>query len=48
MAHTPDADRTWLRDAMDRYEQHPVHQKAVKETLMPMVRKIQVYDFVTE
>ena len=34
--------------AMDRYEQHPVHQKAVKETLMPMVRKIQVYDFVTE
>lgn len=34
--------------AMDRYEQHPVHQKAVKETLMPMVKKIQVYDFVTE
>lgn len=34
--------------AMDRYEQSPTHQNAVKNILMPMVKKIQVYDFVTE
>lgn len=34
--------------AMDRYEQSPTHQNAVKNVLMPMVRKIQVYDFMTE
>jgi hypothetical protein len=34
--------------AMDRYEQHPVHQKAVKQLLMPMAKKVQVYDLVVE
>jgi Stress responsive A/B Barrel Domain len=34
--------------AMDRYEQSTTHQNAVKNILMPMVKKIQVYDFVTE
>lgn len=29
---------------MDAYEKHPVHQKAVKETLLPLAKKIQVYD----
>ncbi len=36
------------KQAMDSYEQNPIHQKAVKEVLMPMVKKIQVYDFVAE
>lgn len=34
--------------AMDRYEKHPVHQKAVKEVLMPLSKKVVVYDFVRE
>lgn len=34
--------------AMDRYEQSDVHQKAVKELLLPISKKVQVYDFVTE
>ncbi len=34
--------------AMNRYEQSPIHQHAVKNVLTPMVKKIQVYDFVTE
>lgn len=34
--------------AMDRYEQNPIHQKAAKELLLPMSRKVQVYDFVSE
>lgn len=33
---------------MDAYEKHPVHQKAVKETLMPMAKKVQVYDIGCE
>lgn len=26
--------------AMDTYEKHPVHQKAVKETLLPLAKKV--------
>ncbi|MBX7212130.1 MAG: Dabb family protein [Verrucomicrobiaceae bacterium] len=34
--------------ALDRYEQNPIHQKAVKEQLLPMAKKVQVYDFVID
>lgn len=34
--------------AMDRYEQHPAHQKAAKEILLPMAKKVQVFDFTAE
>ena len=34
--------------AMDRYEKSAVHQKAVKEVLMPLSKKVVVYDFVRE
>jgi hypothetical protein len=34
--------------AMDAYEKHPLHQKAVKETLMPLAKKVQVYDIGCE
>lgn len=30
---------------MKAYLAHPIHQKASKETLMPIVKKIVVYDF---
>ena len=33
---------------MDAYEKHPVHQKAVKETLLPLAKKVQVYDIGCE
>jgi len=33
---------------MDAYEKHPVHQKAVKETLLPIAKKVQVYDIGCE
>lgn len=36
------------KEAMDRYERHPVHQQAVKDLLQPLAKKVQVYDFVTE
>jgi hypothetical protein len=29
---------------MDTYEKHPVHQNTVKETLLPIAKKVQVYD----
>ncbi len=31
---------------LQEYLAHPVHKKAVKETLKPLVRKIVVYDFI--
>jgi hypothetical protein len=36
-----------LRDAaaMAEYLSHPVHLQLVEETLKPLVKKIQVYDF---
>jgi hypothetical protein len=33
---------------MDAYEKHPAHQKAVKETLLPIAKKVQVYDIGCE
>jgi hypothetical protein len=29
---------------LDAYEKHPVHVKAVKETLLPLAKKVLVYD----
>ena len=34
--------------AMNRYEKNPIHEKAAKELLLPMAKKVQVYDFVSE
>jgi len=33
---------------MDAYEKHPVHQNTVKETLLPLAKKVQVYDIGCE
>lgn len=33
---------------MDAYEKHPVHVNAVKQTLMPLAKKVQVYDIGCE
>ncbi len=32
--------------ALRNYEKNPTHQKAVKQVLLPLVRKFVVYDFV--
>ena len=34
-------------EALARYEAHPAHQKAVKETLGPLARRIVVHDIST-
>ena len=34
--------------AMDRYAQHPVHQKAAHEVFLPFAQKLLFYDFVGE
>ena len=34
--------------AMQKYIDHPTHQKAVQETLRPLARKVVVYDFIEE
>ena len=34
--------------AMERYNNHPVHQQAAHETFLPLSRKILFYDFVSE
>jgi len=34
--------------AMERYNQHPVHQKAAQEAFLPLSQKILFYDFVSE
>ncbi len=34
--------------ALRAYEPHPIHQKAVKEIMGPMVAKVQVYDFAID
>jgi len=36
------------RAAMDRYNKHPVHEKAAREAFLPLSRKILFYDFVSE
>lgn len=34
--------------AMDRYNQHPVHQKVANEAFLPLSKKILFYDFKSE
>lgn len=34
--------------AMERYNQHPVHQKAAQEVFFPLAEKFLFYDFVSE
>jgi hypothetical protein len=36
------------KEDMSLYETHPLHVKAVKETLLPLTAKVVVHDFVTE
>lgn len=36
------------REAMAEYENHPLHQKAVREALIPLVKKYIVYDFTND
>jgi hypothetical protein len=33
---------------MDAYEKHPVHVNAVKQTLLPLAKKLLVYDIGCE
>ncbi len=35
-------------EALKRYGEHPVHQKAAEEIFLPLSRKILFYDFVSE
>ena len=34
--------------AVDRYSEHPVHQKAAEASFLPLSEKILFYDFITE
>jgi hypothetical protein len=34
--------------ALERYNRHPVHVKAAQEAFLPLSRKIQFYDFISE
>ena len=34
--------------AMERYNKHPVHQKAAQEAFLPLSKKIVFYDFISE
>ncbi|MBC8094394.1 MAG: Dabb family protein [Akkermansiaceae bacterium] len=34
--------------AMERYNKHPVHQKAAQEVFFPLAQKFLFYDFVSE
>ena len=36
------------QEAMERYNKHPVHQKAAQEDFLPLSAKILFYDFVSE
>ena len=36
------------QEAMNAYLVHPLHKKAVKEVLLPLVKKIVVYDFTEQ
>lgn len=36
------------REAMERYNRHPVHVKAAQEAFLPRSRKILFYDFIPE
>jgi hypothetical protein len=34
--------------AMERYAEHPVHQKAAKEVFLPLSQRLLFYDFIAE
>ena len=34
--------------ALDRYSQHPTHEKAAKEVFLPLSQKFLFYDFISE
>jgi hypothetical protein len=36
------------RQALERYNQHPVHEKAAREAFLPLSEKILFYDFISE
>lgn len=36
------------RAAMDRYAEHPVHEKAAREAFLPLASKLLFYDFVSK
>jgi hypothetical protein len=36
------------RKALNAYEEHPIHAKAVQEVLLPLTKKVQVYDVERE
>lgn len=36
------------KEAMERYNKHPVHQKAAHEAFLPLSQKILFYDFTSE
>ena len=36
------------RQSASAYETHPIHQKAVREVLQPLVGKLQVYDILAQ
>jgi hypothetical protein len=36
------------RQALERYNRHPVHVKAAEESFLPLSRKVLFYDFITE
>lgn len=36
------------RDALQGYVDHPIHQKAVRESIKPLVKRFVVYDFTNE
>jgi hypothetical protein len=34
--------------AMDRYARHPIHEKAARETFLPLSQRLLFYDFIAE
>lgn len=36
------------KQALSNYLQHPVHKKALEQVLQPLVKKIVVYDFISD
>lgn len=34
--------------AMERYARHPIHEKAARETFLPLSRRLLFYDFIAE
>jgi hypothetical protein len=36
------------RPTLAKFEQNPAHQKAIREVLQPLTRKVLIYDVATE